>query len=49
MYMCEHACGGPVLMAETILDRSSTLFFEAESLSQTQSWLMWFVLQASVL
>lgn len=34
---CMFTCGGPRLMLRTILVQASTLFFEAASLSQTQS------------
>lgn len=36
MYMCEHACGGPVLMMGTILNCSFALFFETVSQSNLE-------------
>lgn len=38
---CVHVCGSWRLMPGIILSHSSTLFNEAESLSQTQSSLIW--------
>lgn len=39
--MSMHACGGFRLMFRIIINRSSTLTTEAESLTQTQSWPIW--------